>query len=158
MKITSYYPKYYEMIGYHKDMIIDSIKMGEIPRFVEDYSALHDHVDANEYLISLCERFGMDNLEDTYLLNKITRGMDRWIQKGGIATRHYLQTEEAIRDLRQDPDEDQMHELARDYMSFHAPDKRLSLCEFMVEEDCTGLMERREKNQGHEIVELFSLL
>tara|TARA_R110000737_G_scaffold178869_1_gene203119 strand:+ start:277 stop:567 length:291 start_codon:yes stop_codon:yes gene_type:complete len=60
-----------------KDMILHSIKCGELPSLkkLQDFSHIHDFVDANEYLLGTRFNFSIDDY------NTISNSLDLWIKK-----------------------------------------------------------------------------
>jgi hypothetical protein len=59
-----------------KREILADVRAGRVPADVEDFSALHDHVDANEYG-GLCDDFGECS---TDFANRVQDALDAWIR------------------------------------------------------------------------------
>lgn len=64
-------------------LIIDDVMSGTIPPTIRKFAELHEHVDANEYLIEAVP-FGDENgfeLTDAFIdrLNNITAEIDMWL-------------------------------------------------------------------------------
>lgn len=77
-------PQYDNMLIYLKNEIRADVKKGILPDYLENFSQAHDYVDANEYFIDMAEVYGLDTNEDVWILNRLSRELDRWIQKGGL--------------------------------------------------------------------------
>lgn len=62
-----------------KDQINEDIDAGRVPKDVPDFSALHDFVDANEYIGS---DLNISSKDDLAMANEIIDRLDKWITEG----------------------------------------------------------------------------
>jgi hypothetical protein len=74
-----------EMIGRVKTMIVQDARSGQVPWTVPDYSALHSHVDANEYLIQAGQVYEPDDPASIAEINLIEDAVSAWLELGRLA-------------------------------------------------------------------------
>lgn len=72
-----------EAIERGKREILEDIRNERVPADVATFSALHDHVDANEYG-GLCEGWAMNRADYIAVGNVVQNALDAWIRSGGI--------------------------------------------------------------------------
>lgn len=96
--MTTVIPTLYESVERMKQEIIKDVKTGQVPDDCPTFSALHDHVDANEYggfcedgmMAAMIEHFGgrdeNEGMPDKMMdyLNEAQNTIDLWLKDGGI--------------------------------------------------------------------------
>jgi hypothetical protein len=67
-----------------KREIVSDAREGRIPIAVPSFSALHDHVDANEYGGLCDDGWDWDGDPDLVRANAVQGALDAWIRGGGL--------------------------------------------------------------------------
>ena len=75
-----------EIFSHVKEFMVNDAVKGVLPLDLKNFSEAHDHVDANEYLIT-CGTFDDSGEEDVprELYNQVIDLLDKWILTGGYA-------------------------------------------------------------------------
>jgi hypothetical protein len=69
-----------------REMILDDVRGGRVPATVRDFSELHDHLDANDYLDQAGVQWGDSGDTEADLADVIAvqDAVHAWLQSGGI--------------------------------------------------------------------------
>ncbi len=79
-KIDAKQPERIEKV---KALILEDMKAGLIPPTVRSFSELHDHVDANEYLLEVWPDW--DPADDCVAENALMDAITAWLAQGELA-------------------------------------------------------------------------